>query len=196
MAVLEKRRKDETTAEPDTQQPVFRGRDAGCIACRQPIAAHFDQQGHWLGCRVPNLPPDVPFLLLPDRRVFRDRRVSPVTGDGNGRKETILEVLQEGLENTTEPQLAPVSQKPNSGSFVAGPRTIYRVAPKVTPALLELLAPHERRIFDLVAARPNGATREQLLNELGTRSTGRIDGPLRELRLRRYIRAVPIKAKV
>jgi hypothetical protein len=66
----------------------------------------------------------------------------------------------------------------------------------VTHNAIARLSPHNRRVYGLIAkARVNGATRRGLLEALdATKSTGRVDGAVRRLRLLKVVTVRPIEA--
>lgn len=192
------------TVETSALAPfVRRGIEGGCIACRQPISDHLDHRGQWIGCQAEGLPDDVPFLLIPDRRIFNDRRLSPAPEagtptpppDGDRRKQPAPPVqapprrVQATPRTLTPPPLPKPVQRAPSGSQV-----VYVARVGVTARPVQELPPHDRKVFGLIVRRKLGATRAQLLADLHTKSTGKVDGAVRRLRLRNVIKVRPVQA--
>lgn len=167
-------------------QFVRKGVEGGCIACRQPISDHVDRRGDWIGCQAPNLPNDIPFFLIPDRRLL-GRRVTPeprvrTNGHGQERRHEA-----EALPPTPAKKAAPRATSPVVR--VSGPQVVYIARYPLTAGPVGRLPAHDRRVYGLIAkARKTGATRAALLEALGAQKrTGRIDGAVRRLRLRHVI---------
>lgn len=178
---------------------VRRGLEGGCIACRKPISDHVDQRGDWIGCDAPNLPKNIPFFLIPDRRLM-GRRVTPEPKPTNGRPVD---------ERRSQPAPATLPQEPRSNGGTTshptprhtshrglqGPQVTYVARYPVTHPAIGRLPNHDRKVYGLIVrARKSGATRLSLLEALGaTKHTGRVDGAVRRLRLRKVIQVRAIE---
>lgn len=156
---------------------VRTGIDAGCVACGEPIISHIGTHG-WLGCKGANrvTSANVPFVLVP----------VPVLSQALSSKPASFV-----SQPTTQPR-KPVA----ASSLPLGPQVAYVARYPVTHNAIDRLPPHDRKVYGLIAkGRKGGATRGHLLDVMKARqSTGRVDGAVRRLRLRKVITRQPVAA--
>lgn len=83
----ETRRQTAIPATSTLAQFVRRGHEGTCIACDQPVRAHYGHRGTWLGCPGQKVPADATFVLVPvwgslDARKVISRPTAAVADDG------------------------------------------------------------------------------------------------------------------
>jgi hypothetical protein len=170
-----------------TLSPFIRtGLDGGCVACFKPVADHVDQRGKWLGCNGAKI--NVPLVLVPLLAMMKAPQIAQLPTVPKGKKIAQAIKAAKAQRHTTT---APVHfVKPS------GPQVTYVARYPVTHNAVQRLSPHNRRVYGLIAkARVNGATRRGLLEALdATKSTGRVDGAVRRLRLLKVVTVRPIEA--
>ncbi len=180
----------ETVSESQTLAPFIRhGLEGPCLECLKPITAHIDARGQWIGCQSKNAP-DVPFMLVPARRKTDFTSTLTLKPDGNGHDRRV---------NTPPPtpKAAPkevVKVSVSQPRAITGPQVTYVARFALDNPAIDRLPPHDRKVYGLIArARTNGATRATLLDHLGAhKHTGRVDGAVRRLRLRKVIKVVAV----
>lgn len=181
-----------------TLSPFVRaGVDGGCMICLRSIADHVDARGNWLGCKGTRS--DIPLILIPDRRLMAS------LGQTAGRT-TPAPFARRADDHTTHTATKPAPKAPTTRQEPAtppkaahkavwartiptGPQVAYVAKYAVTHKAIANLPTHDRKVYGLVArARTKGATRPQLLDALDARKhTGRVDGAIRRLRLKKVI---------
>ena len=190
-----------TIAIPDTSSLagfVRKGLEGWCVLCLEPVHTHVGHKGAWIGCRAPNAPMRA-FLLVPDRRNRRsegnDRPATrsatpdmPVTSPTPARAPKATRqpaTLTQGKRLTDRTPLS----TPRPARAPMGPQVAYTARYPVTSPTIGRIPPHDRKVYGLIArSRAKGATRAQLLDALDARTaTGRVDGAVRRLRLRKVI---------
>lgn len=161
---------------------VRRGQPGICTVCRGSVVAHFDQRGQWVGC--PNQKaPDVPFLLIPDRRaVTRPQGVDRRQADQPPARPTIFN------PGASSPARTAVQATHSA-------RVVYRAVGRVAAAKVDALTGSDKAVYQVIARRPvQGAARGWLLTALdATKRTGIVDGALRRLRLAGLIKTVAVQ---
>ncbi len=168
-----------------------KGIEGWCIACRLSITkGHVDNKGNWIGCRAEGVPADTPFLLIPDRRFFVDRRVTPKPPNGeithtNGERRTTAPRTAKSPGVMGKPKGKPRGRQ--------GPQVVYVARLLATSPEVEQLPEADRKVYDLIASRgKDGATRTHLLEATDTtKATGKTDGAIRRMRLKKLIEVQP-----
>jgi hypothetical protein len=171
-----------------TLSPFIRtGLDGGCVACFKPVTDHVDQRGHWLGCKGAKI--NVPLVLVPLLAMMKAPEIAALPTIPKGKK--IALAIKAAKDRRVKAQPAPVHYvKPS------GPQVTYVARYPLGHNAVQRLSPHNRKVYGLIAkARVNGATRRALLDALNaTKSTGRVDGAVRRLRLLKVVTVRPIEA--
>jgi hypothetical protein len=170
------------------------GIDGGCALCLRPIAFHVDQRGTWLGCMGTQA--DVPLILIPDRRVT-PTIANPPPIDTTPTARTASQSARTPARTRTVDKPAPAPAKrgrPAGVAIASGPQVSYVARYAVAHAAVQRLPNHDRKVYGLIARmKTKGATRPYLLQTLNaTKSTGKVDGAVRRLRLKSLIKVVPI----
>jgi hypothetical protein len=184
---------------------VRRGLAGWCVVCKDPISSHIGHMGVWIGCADPDAPMRA-FLLVPDRRNRRADETprtarppvsrqpapsdaphldtAPAPGKRRGRPKKAATLPQE-RRTAPKPTETPL---PRPGRAL-GPQVAYTARYAVTAGAIQRLPPHDRKVYGLIArTRTKGATRAMLLDALNARGqTGRVDGAVRRLRIRKVI---------
>ncbi len=175
--------------QSSTLAPFIRsGIDGGCMACLRPIADHVDSRGQWLGCRGTR--EDVPLILIPDRRALAAPAPPQAPEPRQERRQTGPTPAPARRQLAQER----VSQAPARPHVATGPQVLYLARYPVTDRAIDRLPPHDRKVYGQIARmRGKGATRAFLLDAIDAQKhTGRVDGAIRRLRLRKVITVRPI----
>ncbi len=150
------------------------GVEGMCVACGQRVTAHVDHRGNWVGCAGAERTSQT-YLLIPDRREVV-RAMSALLPSGRTPEP------REGVSTPPTPQ-----SRPGASSRVSG--VVYKAAGRYAQKVVEDLPPADRALWQLVARRPEkGWTRQELLRATDAlKATGRVDGAVRRLRLRKLV---------
>lgn len=173
-------------SDSDTLRPFLRnGLDSGCVMCNRPVAAHVDHRGYWIGC--PSLTDNVPMILIPDRRSPQQDTAADTAHHYEPPPPTRPTPRQDRQTERRAPQQH--RQAPARRFLPTGPQVLYLARYAVSTPQIDRLPPHDRKVYGLIARmRGKGATRALLLDALdATKATGRVDGAIRRLRLRKVI---------
>lgn len=161
---------------------VRTGMDGGCLACMESIADHFGSRGEWLGCKgVKAVAHNVPFILVP---VLMKTVLDKTT------------TIPQERRSVTPASKPASSRKSAPASLPLGPQVAYVASYPLTHKKINELPPSDRKVYGLIARnRKSGATRGHLLDQLHARqSTGKVDGAVRRLRIRKVITVQPLAA--
>lgn len=161
-----------------------RGVQGTCQECGQQIANHFDGRSKWLGCKAQTVAPDVPLILIRDRR--QERRYSSMSGP-QGRDQA-AQAPQAGSKhrNAVAADMGVLRGRGEDRHIIA-PMPPTRVAYIAKFGMRDsrvtsLESVRDLGIYRLIhQAAKKGVTRGGLLAALKTTHTGIVDGAVRRL---------------
>lgn len=183
----------QTRVRPSTEREETRkGIEGWCIACRLPITkGHVDTKGNWIGCQAVGVPADTPFLLIPDRRFFVDRRLTPNPSEA---EVALVGTAPQPRRRAPAPvSAAPVAKAIGKPRGLQGPQVVYVARYPLTDSGVENLPDHDRKVYTLIHQEgEKGAQRKRLLEATDTvQQTGRTDAAIRRMRLKKLIEVRP-----
>lgn len=162
-----------------------------CIACEQPIQAHYGHRNAWIGCQAPGLEPNTPFLLVPARR--------------RGELRSMKALIAAHSERLTEGKQAPHSSKPATSKAQApvvvvmpaaerpAREVVYVADKRVSPK--KFGSPRLQEVLRTLQRRKHGMRRKELLSKMNaTTHPGIVDGAVRRLVVAKAVRSVSVDA--
>lgn len=159
------------------------GVEGHCVACDQPIHAHFGHKGVWVGCPSDRVPVNAPMILMIDRRAAHPSRRATdgtvTTGEGHTRRDTDRPQTDRREANapkpTPQPQLAPKTSW-----------TVYKAKFPLSHAKVKAIeSERDQEVYRFLAKTRVGLSRLELLKAMkATKRTGIVDGAVRRLRVR------------
>lgn len=145
-----------------------KGIEGVCIACGEPVSAHYGHRNVWKGCQAKGLEQDTPFILVPARRRVDVRTLRSILADGGS-----VEI-----------------RKSHSG----GPRREVLYVADGRVKVTKITSPRLQQVFSIVRAEKKGIGRKDLLKRLrASNNPGRVDGAVRRLVITGALHAKPVE---
>jgi hypothetical protein len=173
-------------AESPSLGPVTRSGQPGiCLVCHQPVTAHVDSRGQWLGCKAGVRGKPVTLLLVPARRRTDAELLERVSGT------LALKATPAATGTASEGHKTQSSSKPSPDHVanpVGRPAVAYVAKLPVTHNKVKALSSERDREVYGVIRKLRHATRAGLIKQLNAEErTGIVDGAVRRLRLAKLI---------
>lgn len=172
------------------------GEEGGCVACQNPIHAHLDTSGAWVGC--PEADDDTTFILVPVRTIRSNQpeivNAAPVRSIGAkvvAPQHPFRRATDAGTNGTGKKHAAKLKtpvRTLRSATPIARPRYRYYVVDRrVRPVLSDVRG----KVYDTLRAQPDGMLSRELIKKTKL-VHGSVQQTLNWLRSAKMVRAAAI----